>query len=271
MPGRLRVNLTESHAPMYRERLVLFVEVRSLLKGIRVLRVGIAAAVICSALLSVAVSLPARAQAPQYHAPVVAPNDTLNDVKYDYRWELYGGVAYSHFDAGPQLLQGANLGGFNVQASRFLTHRWAAMADVRGYYGTSGAQPNPYGIIGPFVSEHMFLVGPQYRGPSNQHVSMTLHALFGGAYGDFQRALYDQNNHPVPPLAVGFFSNQLTWGSAIGGSIDLNRSPRLSFRISPDATLVNFGGYQVKEQFALSVGLVYRLGKIGAPHKPKKR
>lgn len=205
-------------------------------------------------------SLPAQAQ---YTQPTVAPNNTLANVRYDYRWELYGGFAYSHFNAGPDLTQGANLGGFDIQAARFFTPRWAVVANGRGYYGTSGVLPTGriYGIDGPFVSEHMFLAGPEYRGPSNQHISMLFHALFGGAYGDFQSALKDQQGNPVPPAEVGFFSNQLTFGSAIGGSIDLNRSPRLVFRVSPDAILTDYGSAGIHEQFAISVGLVYRLGE----------
>jgi hypothetical protein len=201
-----------------------------------------------------------QAQA-QYTQPTVAPSDALAGVHYDYRWELYGGFAYSHFNAGAQLIQGSNLGGFDIQGARWFAPRWGVAANVRGYYGTSGVQPNPYGIKGPFVSENMILAGPEYRGPSNQHVSMTLHALFGTAHGGFDSALQDQNGNPVPPSALGLFNNQWTFGSAIGGSIDLNRSPRLAFRISPDATLTNFGSAGIHEQFALSVGLIYRLGK----------
>lgn len=196
-----------------------------------------------------------RAQA-QNRPPVVAPNNALAGVRYDYRWELYGGVAYSHFNAGPNLLQGANLGGFDIQGARFFTPRLAVAANVRGYYGTSGTVPNPENIKGPFVSEHMFLVGPEYRGPSNEHVSMTFHALVGGAYGSF-----DKDLGGVSPGSLGLFSNQFAFGSAFGGSIDLNRSPRLAFRISPDATFTNFGSAGLKDQFAISVGLIYRLGK----------
>ena len=75
------------------------------------------------------------------------------------------------------------------------------------------------------------------------------------------RGLQDQNNNPVPPVNVGFFNNQMTFASAIGGSIDLNRSPRLVFRISPDATLTDFGGAGIHEQFTISVGLLYRFGE----------
>jgi hypothetical protein len=195
-------------------------------------------------------------------------NDALAGVRYDYRWELYGGAAYSHFDAGPNLLQGANLGGFDIQAARWFRRHWALAANGRGYYGTTGVIPNNYGIEGPFVSEHVFTAGPEYRGPSNEHGSILLHAFFGGAYGDFQSALNYQGK-PVPPGNLGLFKNQLTFASAIGGSIDLNRSPRLAFRISPDAVLTDYGSAGIKEQFAISVGLVYRLDQVGH-HKKKK-
>ncbi len=220
----------------------------------------------------------ALAQAPQYHAPVVAANNTLSGVRYNNRYEVYGGFAYSHFDAGPSLLQGANLGGFDIQGARFFTRKWAATANVRAYFGTSGAAPNPYGIRGPGVSEYMALVGPDYRAASNQHASLTLHALFGGTYGLFGSSLgRDQLGNKVEPGQIGFYNDQIAFGSAIGGSIDLNRSPRLAFRISPDAILTDYssqGKSDFKEQFGISVGLVYRLGRhidadrSGAPTRP---
>jgi hypothetical protein len=198
--------------------------------------------------------------------PQLPPPAPLAGVKYNYPWEIYGGFAYSHFDAGPQTFQGANLGGFDARAIRELGTRWGVGVNVRGYYGTSGAEPNcgsctgsgPNAgpIEGPFVSEHMFLGGPEYRLKANEHAAMMLHAFVGGAYGYFTGGL-----NGVPPQNVGFFSNQLAFGGAFGGSIDLNRSPRLVFRIAPDATLTNFGSAGLKEQFAISVGVVYRMGK----------
>ena len=205
----------------------------------------------------------AVAQVPQYRPPVVAPNDTLAGVNYNRRFELYGGLAYTHFDAGPSVLQGANLGGGDAQIAYFLTHKWAAVGNLRAYYGTSGAVPNAYNIHGPAVGQYMALFGPEYRLASNRHASLTLHALFGASYGEFSHSLYDQQGNKVPPSAVGFFNDQTAFGSAIGGSIDLNRSPRLAFRISPDAILTDYsssGKSDFKEQFGISVGLVYRFG-----------
>ena len=84
---------------------------------------------------------------------------------------------------------------------------------------------------------------------------MLLHTFVGGVYGDFQHGL-----NGVPTIDVGFFSNQMALGMALGGSIDLNRSPRLVFRIAPDALMTNFGGNGLAEHMSLSVGIVYRLG-----------
>jgi hypothetical protein len=214
----------------------------------------------------VAATVPvALAQAPQYHAPVVAPNNTLSGVTYNSRYEVYGGVAYTHFDAGPSLQEGANLGGLDLQAAYFFTHKWAAVANLRGYYGTSGTVPNAYGIRGPEVSQYMLMAGPEYRLASNKHASLTLHALAGGSYGYFSEDLGRDNlGNKVEPGQVGFFNDQTSFGSAIGGSIDLNRSPRLAFRISPDALLTDYssaGKSDFKEQFGISVGLVYRFGR----------
>ena len=209
----------------------------------------------------------ARAQVPVYTPPPVTPNSPLANVRYDYRWEIYGGIAYSHFNAGPNLLQGANLGGFDIQAAHWFRQHWALAANARDYLGTSGVVPNIYGIRGPFVSQQMYMVGPEFRGPSNPHVSMTFHALVGGAYGNFDSDLKDQSGQPVPPNALGLFNNQWTFGSAFGGSIDLNRSQNLAFRISPDATFVNFGGNGLHDQFAISVGIVYRLDQVGRKNR----
>ena len=199
---------------------------------------------------------------PNPQLPAAAP---LAGVSYDYPWEIYGGFAYSHFDAGPHLLQGANLGGFDARAVRELSTKWGVGVNVRGYYGTSGVAPNCGSctgggsnggpIRGPFVSEHMFVAGPEYRLLSNEHAAMMLHAFVGGAYGDFQSAIGNVN-----PAYLGLFSNQFTEAAVMGGSIDLNRSPRLVFRIAPDATLTNFGNNGFEEQFAISVGIVYRMG-----------
>jgi hypothetical protein len=184
----------------------------------------------------------------------VNANETLADVHYDNKWEVYGGAAFSHFRAGPNLIGGTNLGGFDVQGTRWLRPRLGATANVRGYYGTQSVDPNPDHITGPFVMEHLFLGGGTYRALQNPHAAVDFHGLVGGGYGDFQHALSG-----VPPNNLGLFSNGGTFAMALGGSLDLNRSPRLALRISPDYILTRYGGFNQNE-FAISVGILYRIG-----------
>ena len=227
--------------------------------------VGLVVAAMAAAMFLVGARVEGQVVSPPPNPQLSAPAP-LAGVRYDYPWEVYGGFAYSHFDAGPKLLQGANLGGFDARIVREFGTRWGVGANVRGYYGTSGVSPNcgsctgsgPNAgpITGPFVSEHMFLAGPEYRLKANEHAAMMLHAFVGGAYGNFESGL-----NGVNPATLGLFSNQVTVEGAFGGSIDLNRSPRLVFRIAPDATMTDFGHNGFAEQFAISVGIVYRMGK----------
>jgi hypothetical protein len=227
--------------------------------------VGLVVAAMAAAMFLVGARVEGQVVSPPPNPQLSAPAP-LAGVRYDYPWEVYGGFAYSHFDAGPKLLQGANLGGFDARIVREFGTRWGVGANVRGYYGTSGVSPNcgsctgsgPNAgpITGPFVSEHMFLAGPEYRLKANEHAAMMLHAFVGGAYGNFESGL-----NGVNPATLGLFSNQVTVAGAFGGSIDLNRSPRLVFRIAPDATMTDFGHNGFAEQFAISVGIVYRMGK----------
>lgn len=188
------------------------------------------------------------------------PYESLANVRYNNKWELYGGFAFSHFNAGPALFQGSNLGGFDIQGTRWLTRRFGATANGRGYYGTNGVRPNPFGIRGPLVFEHLFLGGVTYRSLRNKHAALDLHALAGYGLGNFEHALGG-----VPPQAVGLFSNGGTFATALGGSLDLNRSPKLALRISPDYILTRYGSISQNE-FGISVGILYRLGLGKGPH-----
>jgi hypothetical protein len=197
----------------------------------------------------------------------------LAGVRYDNKWDVSVGMAYRHIKAGPTVLQGANLGGFNASASRFLSPRWRLEGSVRGSYGTSGiGNVNPVNQKGPFISEYLFTAGPEFLGPHNAHGAIYLHALAGGAYGDFEGDLHGITPQGTPQNAqsAGFYNTQVAPAAIIGGHIDLNRSARWVFRITPDAVMTHYGinyppnNSQFDVNFAISVGLQYKF-------LPKKR
>jgi hypothetical protein len=221
------------------------------------------------AIAALAFGATARAQVPapgsdtETPAPQYVPTDPLAGVRYDERWDVSLGAAYAHIKAGPPPLQeGANLGGLDLSGSMWAARHWAIEGTGRAYLGTSGAGPNPYSINGPFVSEYIFAGGPEWLGPHNKHGALTAHAMVGGAYGNFQQDL-----RQYTPQNVDFFNNQLALAAVIGGHIDLNRSPRWVFRITPDAKYTRYSinydnratyGYW---NFALSVGMEYKFKK----------
>lgn len=206
----------------------------------------------------------------------VNQNETLSAVRYENKYEVYGGLGFSHFKSGPSLAAGANLGGFDVQGTWWLTGRLGATANLRGYYGTQGVDPNPYGVSGPFVFEHLFLGGATYRLIAREHAALSAHGMVGGGYGVFSHAL---GTAPVTGIAlqprdVGMYNDGLGLATTVGGSLDLNRSPRLALHISPDWIMTRYGGYgtpsgipsqsitRSQNEFGISVGILYRF-KMG--------
>jgi len=176
-------------------------------------------------------------------------------------------MAYDHIKAGPMLLQGSNLGGLDLSGSYWFSKHWAVEGTGRGYVGTSGAAPNtfldgngnPDSIQGPFVAQYLFVAGPEWLGPHNKHGALIAHAMFGGAYGKFEQDLRVQS-----PALVGFYNDQVAPAAIVGGHIDLNRSARWVFRITPDAVMtryhINYGDKSTSTDvnFAISVGVEYR-------------
>jgi hypothetical protein len=188
--------------------------------------------------------------------------DPLANVHYDERYDLSLGLAYDHMKAGPTLIQGSNLGGLDLSGSYWLSKHWGLEGSGRGYLGTSGAAPNAYAINGPFVSQYLFVAGPEWLGPHNKHGALIARALVGGAYGNFDTDLRGQS-----PSVVDFYNNQLSIAAVLGGHFDLNRSAHWVFRITPDAVITRYGinyGSKITQtdvNFAISVGAEYRFKK----------
>ncbi len=188
--------------------------------------------------------------------------DPLAGVRYDNRFDVSLGFAYDHMKAGPTLLQGSNLGGIDASGSYWLTKHWGVEGTFRPYVGTSGAGVNSVGVQGPFVAQYIFAGGAEWLGPHNKHGALIAHALVGGTYGDFQKDLLG-----YPPSTFDFYPNQFALASIVGGHIDLNRSPRWVFRITPDAIMTRYGinyppnTQQFDVNFAISVGVEYKFKK----------
>ncbi len=70
-------------------------------------RVAVAALAAMMGLAGMAAQGQVKSPPPNPQLPPPAP---LAEVRYNFPWEIYGGFAYSHFDAGPNLLPGREPG-----------------------------------------------------------------------------------------------------------------------------------------------------------------
>jgi hypothetical protein len=186
-------------------------------------------------------------------------------VTYANKFELYGGLNFMNFQAGQDLPKRMNLGGAEIEATYWLTSKWGLAADYRGEAGTTPIFSNPYGISRPLVYMNMGLLGAQYRGPKNQHAALDFHAYGGLSDGIFDggtggNGVVKGTTSAGNAVDVGLYSNRTSPIFALGGSLDMNESKRLALRISPDLILEHFGT-ETREFFAISAGVVYRIGK----------
>jgi hypothetical protein len=217
-----------------------------------------------------------RAHAQSTASPLAANGtyiaiDPLAKVRYDNRFDLSLGAASGHIHAGPNALQGANLGGLDLSGSYWLTKRLGIEGSGRAYLGTSGVgsvgggNSGPNSITGPFVSQYLFVGGAEWLGPHNKHADLMIHVLAGGAH-------FDSHVWPQTPATVGFYPNQIAPAAVFGGHIDLNRSEHWVFRITPDALFTRYGfNYPVTAppltsphdnwNFGISVGMEYKFHK----------
>jgi hypothetical protein len=228
------------------------------------LPVRISASLLAFAALGVCAGVSAQVQSPvstTTSSDTYEAIDPLAGVRYDNRYDLSLGLAYDHMKAGANVLQGANLGGLDLEGSYWFSRHLAVEGTGRYYVGTSGVgQVSPQTIKGPFVSEQFFAAGPEWLGPHNKHGALLAHVLVGGAH-------FNSHTWPETAQQVNFYSDQIAPAIIVGGHFDLNRSARWVFRVTPDATITHYGtNYapstsQFDVNFAISVGVEYKFKK----------
>ena len=78
------------------------------------------------------------------------------------------------------------------------------------------------------MSEVYFHRRAGWLGPHNKHGAMLAHAMFGGAYENFEQDLRGN-----PPSVVDFYNDQVRAAAIVGGHFDLNRSHAGYFELPP--------------------------------------
>ena len=193
------------------------------------------------------------------HAQVTATAPVTIQPQYNYRWDVYGGAQYSHFNPSPgRNIEATNLLGWTGETTLYFRPVWGLQADVRGLYGTMAVPQNSYNIpSNPKMSEYLFLFGPTFRLLKRENFAAGMHFLIGAAYGSFDKD-FPQG---VQPNVVNIYNNKLAFGSAVGWWTDFNLSPKLAIRAIADYQPTHYG-YTTQNEFAGSVGIVYKFGVL---------
>lgn len=194
-----------------------------------------------------------QAQDAQTNAPATGKLSAAPPVTYANKWELYGGLLFQNDQAGQNLPKRINLGGVEVLGTYWITQKWGIGGDFRGLAGTTPVFPNPY-TTRPLVVMYEGMGGVEYRWLKSQRAALSLHAFGGAVNGKF-----DYTPLPVGEN-VGLYTNRTSPMGVLGTSFDLNRSRHLAIRLSPDLVVEHFGT-ETREFFAISGGVVYRIGK----------
>jgi hypothetical protein len=184
-----------------------------------------------------------------------APAPAANGADYDNRWDIFGGASYAHFNGVGNVLA-TSLVGWNGQATAWVKPIFGLSASLRGDYGKDPIPQNAYNVTSPAISQHLFLVGPEFRLMRTPKYALNFHVMLGGVYGKF-----DSDLNGAPPNSLGLYVNQLAFAVAVGSSFDYNLSPKLSVRVVTDFEPTHFGS-AFQSEFAGAVGIVYKMGSL---------
>ena len=173
---------------------------------------------------------------------------------YGHKYELYFGGAYLRFHPGAYL-QRNNEGGWNVGVTDYIRPKLGITGDFRGYYGTAYVGNNPYGVFLPSISQYTFLFGPQYRIYKQPRLAVSANVLAGFAHGNF-----DTGTGGLPGSLIGLYPNGTVFSFSASAPVDVNLSPGLALRVTPQYLFTNFGS-SAQNNLGFNAGVVYRWGK----------
>lgn len=179
--------------------------------------------------------------------------------QYEERWDIYGGFSGSHFNPGSgRGVQAIWLKGWNGDVTAWFKQIFGLEFSARGYYGTIIVPPNTLGITKSDMSEHLFLVGPNFRMLRKENYAAGMHLLMGAANGSFDQGFKGSG---IQPYQLTIYNNKVAYAMAVGGWLDYNVNPRWAVRVTTDWQPTRFG-YMTQNEFAGTVGLVYKLGRL---------
>jgi hypothetical protein len=179
---------------------------------------------------------------------------------YNHLYEVYGGVGYLRFKAGPGAVAGAGLQKLNeysydVGVTRYFNEKLGVTIDGRGMYGTAYIGNNAYNVNHPAISEYAAMGGPTYRFLLHPRYSISGRVLGGVVIGNFSG-----DTDGFGSALLGLYPDSTAAAISASVPLEYNMSPALGLRVAPEYMLTTFGS-TIQNNLGFTAGVVYRFGK----------
>ena len=167
--------------------------------------------------------------------------------------ELFGGYTYMGSDLGIEELDSFGLQGVHLEATRFFSEKLGVAAEFSAHFGSTSTELA--GIDQLQVNQYSFLVGPRLMSRGFWRIQLSTRALLGITAVDIDT---DPTEEEMPSDAVQIASSESNFTIALGASLDLRLSERVSLRLIQSNQLFTFTGGDSFRNNRYSSGLLVR-------------
>lgn len=173
---------------------------------------------------------------------------------YMHQYEAYTGIGYLRFTPGPSR-QRLTYYAWNVGLTRYMNERLGITVDGRGYFGTAYVGLNYYGLTRPAISQYQAMAGPTYRFYLKPKYAFSGRVLGGLAHGNFSG-----DTNQLGGTTLGLYPDGNTYAINAGVSGEVNLTPSIAFRLTPEYAFTGFGSTQQASR-GFTGSIVYRFGR----------
>ena len=155
---------------------------------------------------------------------------------YSYPWEILGGGGYLRWRGG-EYTKRNNEVSWNVEANRYLTPKFAVIADTQGSFGFAYQElPLQFPQIArPQINEYFFTGGAGYRFYAKEKVALSVQGTGGVAWG-----IFSGGAKGLTGPQVGLWDDGFRPAVKAAFNVDYNFYPNLAFRFSPTWIVTDF-------------------------------
>ena len=164
---------------------------------------------------------------------------------------IFGGYSFIKTDPGIDGLDAVGAHGFHVEATRFFSPKFGVAAELSGHFG-SDKQPLE-GIEDLSSNQYSLLVGPRLKSRSFWRIQLSTRGMIGVSTIDIETDGDDTIN------AVGIDGTETNVAFALGVSVDLKLSEKVSIRLIQSNRFFTFFGNESQSHNRYSSGILIHL------------